>query len=93
MFFAHEGHVRRRHHAEQTEQALCLTLITNAVVLSNTVYLQAALDALRLHSHDVDDQAAAHLSPAMHERINGSYTFDVDQELGRGGLRPLRELP
>ena len=93
MFFAHEGHVRRRHHAEQTEQALCLTLITNAVVLSNTVYLQAALDALRLHGHDVDDEAAAHLSPAMHERINGSYTFDVDQELGRGGLRPLRELP
>ena len=95
LFFAHEGHVRRRHHAEQTEQALCLTLITNAVVLSNTVYLQAALDALRLHSHDVDDQAAAHLSPAMHEHINpyGSYTFDVDQELGHGGLRPLRELP
>jgi hypothetical protein len=23
----------------------------------------------------------------------GSYPFDVDQELSRGGLRPLRELP
>lgn len=79
LFFAHEGHIRRRHHTEQTEQALCLTLVTNAVVLFNTVYLQDALDALRRGGHHVDDQAAAHLSPALHEHINpyGSYTFNV----------------
>ncbi len=83
LFFAHQGHVRRRHHGEQTEQALCLTLVTNAVVLFNTVYLQKVLGALRQDGHDVDDQAAAHLSPALHQHINfyGSYSFDVEREL------------
>ncbi len=95
LFFAHEGHVRRRHHGEQTEQALCLTLVTNAVVLFNTVYLQKVLGALRQDGHDVGDQAAAHLSPALHQHINfyGSYSFDVERELNRTGLRPLRDPP
>ncbi len=92
LFFAHEGHIRR-HHGEQTEQALCLTLVTNAVVLFNTVYLQKVLGTLRQDGHDVGDQAAAHLSPALHQHINvyGSYSFDVERELNRTGLRPLRD--
>ncbi len=83
----------RRQHGEQTEQALCLTLVTNAVVLFNSVYLQKVLGALRQDGHDVGDQAAAHLSPALHQHINfyGSYSFDVERELNRTGLRPLRD--
>lgn len=90
---AHQGHVRRRHHTQQSEQALCLTVVTNAVVLFNTVYLHHALDTLRQRGHDIDDQALQHLSPALHEHINpyGSYSFDVDRELSRTGLRPLRD--
>ena len=37
IFFAFEGRIRRRHHPEQTEQALCLTLVTNAVVVLTTI--------------------------------------------------------
>jgi len=90
-----KSHVRRRHHSEQTDQALCLTVVTNAVVLFNTVYLQHALDALRQRGHNVDGHAAAHLSPALHEHINpyGSYSFDIERELGRTDLRPLRDPP
>jgi TnpA family transposase len=93
LFFAHEGHVRCRHHSEQTDQALCLTVVINAVVLFNTVYLQHALGALRQRGHNVDGHAAAHLSPALHEHINpyGSYSFDIERELGRTDLRPLRD--
>jgi hypothetical protein len=92
LFFAHEGHIRRRHYDEQTEQALCLTVVTNAVVLFNTVYLQDALDALQADNHEVDDQAAVHLSPALIDHINpyGSYTFDVERELNRTRRRALR---
>ena len=32
LFFAHQGHVRRRHLDDQVDQALCLTLVTNAAV-------------------------------------------------------------
>ena len=61
LFFAHEGHVRHRHHEGQTEQALCLTIVTNAVVLWNTVYMADALDDLR-RADDAGDDAVAHLS-------------------------------
>jgi TnpA family transposase len=47
LFFAHEGHVRRRHLDDQVDQALCLTLVTNAAVLWTTTYLDDALDLLR----------------------------------------------
>ena len=39
LFFAHQGHVHRRHLDDQVDQALCLTLVTNACVLWTTTYL------------------------------------------------------
>jgi TnpA family transposase len=91
LFFAHEGHVRHSRHDRQTEQALCLTILTNAVVLWNTVYIADALEELR-RGADIDDEAAAHLSPALMDHINpfGRYSFDVDRELARTTRRPLR---
>ena len=92
LFFAHQGHVRRRHLDDQIDQALCLTLVTNACVLWTTTYLGDALDALRAEGHDVADEIAAHLTPAQHDHINfyGTYSFDLDAELRREGHRPLR---
>ena len=51
LFFAHQGHVRRRHLDDQVDQALCLTLVTNACVLWTTTYLGDALDALRAEGY------------------------------------------
>ena len=34
-----EGKIRRRYHEEQLNPASCLNLVTNAVVLWNTVYM------------------------------------------------------
>jgi TnpA family transposase len=39
LFFAHQGYVRRRHLDDQVDQALCLTLVTNAAVLWTTTYM------------------------------------------------------
>ena len=39
LFFAHQGQVRRRHLDDQVDQALCLTLLTNAAVLWTRTYL------------------------------------------------------
>ena len=95
LFFAHQGHVRRRHLDDQIAQALCLTLITNAVVLWTTTYLGDALDALRANGCPITEEALSHLSPAQHDHINfyGTYDFDVDAELRRQGRRPLRPPP
>jgi TnpA family transposase len=32
LCYAHEGMVCHRHHEDQSEQALCLTVVTNAIV-------------------------------------------------------------
>ena len=92
LFFAHQGHVRRRHLDDQVDQALCLTLVTNAAVLWTTTYLGDALDALRADGYPVTDEDAAHLTPAQHDHINfyGTYSFDLEAELRREGHRPLR---
>jgi hypothetical protein len=87
LFFAHQGHVRRRHLDDQVDQALCLTLVTNTAVLWTTTYLGDALDALRADGYNVTDETAAHLTPAQHDDINfyGTYSFDVETELQRKG--------
>jgi TnpA family transposase len=92
LFFAHQGHVRRRHLDEQIDQALCLTLVTNACVLWTTTYLGDTIDALRADGIEVRDEIAAHLTPAQHDHINFycTYSFDIDAELRRDGHRPLR---
>ena len=61
-------------------------------MLWTTTYLADARDAFRADGHDVDDEIAAHLTPAQHDHINfyGTYSFDLDAELRREGHRPLR---
>jgi len=93
LFFAHEGHVRRRQPDDQADQAACLTLLTDAVIVWNTVYMAAAIDQLAAEGLiDPADADLARLSPTLHEHINpyGKYRFAVDQELNRRRLRPLR---
>ncbi len=92
LAFAHSGNVRYRHHDDQTCQAHCLTLATNACILSTTGYLQDAIDAERADGREVSDVAISHSSPAHFESINlyGTHTIDVAAVLKRPGRRPLR---
>jgi Tn3 transposase DDE domain len=71
---------------------MCLNLVTNAVVVWNTVYMQAVLDQLRTEGMPVQEEALAHLSPARFEHVNpyGKSAFPMDQASQRQGLRPLR---
>ena len=91
LFVAHKGNVRRRHLDDQIDQALCLTLVTNACVLWTTTYLGDAIIALRADGIEVTDEIAAHLTPAQHDHLfYAAYSFDIDAELHRDGHRPLR---
>lgn len=84
--------IRRRTLEEQTNQAQCLNLVTNAVVFWNTVYMGRAIDELRAEGHAVSDDDVAHLSPARFEHINpyGRYHFDPALAQARRPLRSLR---
>ena len=92
LFLATQGQIRRRTLEEQTNQAQCLNLVTNAVVLWNTVYMSRALEQLRADGRTFSDEDMAHLSPARFEHINpyGRYHFDPALAQPRWPLRPLR---
>ena len=97
LFFAGEGKMRRRDPEEQ-EQALCSNLLTDAVVVWNTVYYQKVLDQIAREGYAVRDEDVAHLWPTRHAHINpyGKYAIDVDGDPGEEarsggyGRRPLR---
>ena len=90
LFFAHEGKVQRRQADQQTNQILCLNLVTNAIVTWNTVYMNAAIDRLRAEERIGRDIDLGHLSPALYGHVNpyGKYRFEI--EARAPGLRPLR---
>jgi TnpA family transposase len=92
LFVADKGVIRRKQEEAQTNQALCLNLITNAVVVWNTVYMQAVLDQLRTEGYPMQEDDLVHLWPARFEHINpyGKYYFPIDEASERQGLRPLR---
>ena len=93
IFFANEGKIRRKQQEGMSHQAACLNLITNAVVVWNTVYMNAAIEQLKAEGYPVDESDIKHLSPARHEHVNpyGRYIFEVEKELSRKELRPLRK--
>ena len=92
LFVARDGHIRKHHHEDHLNQAGCLNLVTNAVIVWNSVYMWEALEQLRREGHQVNEADIKHLSPARFEHINvfGKYLFPVSEEFDRKRLRPLR---
>jgi TnpA family transposase len=92
LFFAREGVVRQKYEDGQANQAGCLNLLTNAVIVWNTVYMQAALDAIQQEGYPVQEEDLAHLWPSRFAHIHryGKYAFDVEAARTRVGLRPLK---
>lgn len=72
-------------------QAGCLNVLANAVVVWNTVYMQAAIDHLKAQDYPVNEDDLTHLSPARYQHINpyGKFKFEISVDLASNGLRPL----
>jgi hypothetical protein len=85
----------RPHLVDQTEQAWCLTLLTNSVICWTTEYYSKAIAELRAQGREVPDQLLSHIAPGHSENINffGMINVDVEAELAKldgGGWRPPR---
>lgn len=63
LFFANKGKVRKKHEEEQLHQASCLNLLTNAVVVWNTVFMAVAIEQLQAEGYPVREEDVTHLSP------------------------------
>ena len=92
LMFAEEGQIKKSQLQDQANQASALTLVTNAIIVWNTRYMQAVIDQLKKEGYHVSNSDIAHISPCRFNHINkhGRHTFNVEKEQGRQGLRPLR---
>jgi len=94
VFFNRLGEIRDRSFEQQRYRASGLNLVTAAIVLWNTVYLERVAHGLRAKGHAVDDALLQYLSPLGWEHINltGDYLWRSSAKIGSGKFRPLRPL-
>lgn len=86
-----KGILRRKTDEGLRNQMLCLNLLTNLIIIWNTVYMTKALEQLELEGYAFDRQDLKHIWPTRSEQINlqGKYFFNLDQAGEPGELRPL----
>lgn len=89
-----KGEIRKRDTDGQENQLGALGPVTNAVVLWNTIYMQAALNHLRAQGETMNDEDIACLYPLCHRHINmlGHYSFTLTELVTKGHLRPSKEV-
>lgn len=94
VFFNRLGEIRDQSFEQQQYRASGLNLITAAIVLWNTVYIERAVNALRMSGYAFDDNHLQYLSPLGWEHINltGNYIWKTETGLGNGRFRQLRNI-
>jgi TnpA family transposase len=93
LVIANKGHLRHPRGEHWAHQASCLNLVTNAVIVWNTMYMAAVVEQLRQEGYPVQDSDLTHIWPTRYAHINvyGKYHFNLDEVRRRQGLRPLRQ--
>jgi TnpA family transposase len=84
------GEIRKRYREGQEDQLCALGLVTNAVVLWNTLYTEAVQKQLKEDGYEIKDNDVERVSPLQHRHINvlGRY-FMLAESVAKGQLRPL----
>ncbi|MGI2298257.1 Tn3 family transposase [Candidatus Cardinium hertigii] len=92
VFMHRLGEIRDRRMENQSYRASGLTLITAAITLWNTVYIERAVDSLKKQGIKINDQLLSHLSPLGWEHINltGDYIWPRKRKTTSGKFRSLR---
>ena len=84
LFFANWGRFRSGDYEEVMNKASSLSLLSNAVLVWNTVHIAGIVDQLRAAGHEIKDADLARVSPLTHAHIiaNGSYFQSPRQRTG-----------
>lgn len=92
VYHGRRGEMYEKYREGQEDQLNALGLVTNAIVLWNTVYMQAALDHLRAQGEVIKEEDEARLSPLGRKHINflGQFSFLLPQVVEEGSLRALK---
>jgi len=64
------------------------------IIVWNTQYIQAVIEKLRKDGEIINDANIRTLSPLGYEHTNivGKYSFNLSEELAKGGLRTLADF-
>ncbi len=87
LFFANQGDLRSGDYEEVMNKASCLSLLSNAVLIWNTVQMTRIVAQLRDAGQQVNDEDLARVSPLAHAHVipSGSYFQSARR---RAGLAP-----
>jgi TnpA family transposase len=79
LFFANQGEFREGDYEEIMNKASCLSLISNAVLVWNTIQIQKIVEELRASGHPVKDEDLARVSLLLRAHVipNGSYDLSI----------------
>lgn len=88
IFFANQGKVKGKPDEQLKNQVGCLNLVSNIIIVWNTIYIEKAVEQLRKEGHTINDEDLMHIWPTRHRHINvyGRYIFDID------AIRKLKKL-
>jgi hypothetical protein len=75
--------VTQKYENGQANQAGCLYFLTNAVIVWNTVYMQAALDAIQQEGYPVQEEDLVHLWPVRFVHIHRYGQYECNVEVAR----------
>lgn len=91
VFFYRLGEIRDRSFEQQRFRASGLNLLTAAMALWNTIYLERTVQALHAKGTLIGDDLLTYLSPLGWEQINlaGNYLWLRNQKPEQRNFRPL----
>jgi len=94
VFHGQKGEVRQKYQDGQEDQLGALGLMVNMIVLWNTLYMNKALEYLKVGGMKLREEDIRRLTPLGydHIRLLGRYDFTLREKPEAGGLRPLRRV-
>ena len=94
--FGGDGFIRKQQEEEQQVMVQSMSVLTNIVLVWNTIYMQEIIKELKNEGYEtgsepLNEDDFEHISPAPFEHINrlGKYNFKDEIKLEDNGLRAL----
>lgn len=86
-----EGEIRGQSDEQLRNQVGCLNLVTNAIIVWNTVYIEKVVQQLQQEGRVLNEEDLMHIWPTRYAHVNvyGRYHFELEHV---GKKRPFRSL-
>lgn len=93
LCYANQGEIRGQPDEQLRNQVGCLNLVTNAIIIWNTVYMEKVVQHLQHQGQTVQTEHLMHLWPTRHAHINvyGRYHFEMEHIGKEIPFRSLRQ--